>query len=543
LSWLLLASISGVPASGSAPASQTPVEKANAAHASKDYARGTELYRAALEAGAQGAEVPYNAACCAALAGKKPEALEFLALAIRRGFADPDHLAKDTDLKSLYDDPQWRQLVQTCGQRRKQLQQLWGGKAFEIPFTENLSVDARVAGLSKLWLEVKINFVHFHLVPDLDWDALYLAYLPRVRQTKSTLEYYKLLMRLCAQLKDSHTNAYPPEQLWDACYAGPRLQSRLVEGKVLLVRVDHDRLLKDGIKPGMEVLAINGTPVRDYARQEVIPYLSASTKQDLDVRAYSYYLFAGSVKEPLRLTLADAEGNKIVRSVPRISVKENKPKPPSRKWKLHPGGIAHVPIDTFATSQVVEQFKADFPEIAKSAALILDLRDNGGGDSVTGFQILGMLTDKSFRTDRWQTRDYRPSYRAWGFGEGWYEDTSRWPADGARWYKKPVIVLTSPRTFSAAEDFCAAFDFLKRGTIIGEPTGGSTGQPLTFKLPGGGSARVCTRHSAYPDGKEYVGIGIQPNKLVTPTVADVRANRDAVLEAALAEARKRSEVK
>jgi C-terminal processing protease CtpA/Prc len=120
---------------------------------------------------------------------------------------------------------------------------------------------------------------------------------------------------------------------------------------------------------------------------------------------------------------------------------------------------------------------------------------------------------------------------------------SCWPADGTRLYKKPVIVLTSPRTFSAAEDFCVAFDFLKRGTIMGEPTGGSTGQPLTFKLPGGGWGRVCTRHSAYPDGKEFIGIGVQPNKVVTPTIADVCANRDTVLEAALVEARKMAGVK
>lgn len=41
-----------------------------------------------------------------------------------------------------------------------------------------------------------------------------------------------------------------------------------------------------------------------------------------------------------------------------------------------------------------------------------------------------------------------------------------------------VVVLTSPRTYSAAEDFASAFDVMRRGLIVGEPTGGSTGQPL-----------------------------------------------------------------
>jgi C-terminal processing protease CtpA/Prc len=536
-----------MPGLGSAAAPETTADKAQAAYARKDFARGAELFQAAIRDGARGADLPYSAACCLARAGKKREAFEYLALALRRGYANADNLIGDTDLAGLHDDPQWQPLVEACRKARQAHERFWDGKGFATPYSDNLSDDAKVAGLSKLWLEVKMNFANFQQVPDLDWDALYLEYLPRVRQTKSTLEYYKVLIRLGALLKDAHTNVYPPKEQWDALYARPRLLPRLVADKVLLVRVDDDKLIQDGIQPGMEVLEVNGLPVREYARREVIPYLSSSTPQDLEVRAYSYSLFSGAVAEPLRLTLADAEGNKVVRSVPRVGVNDKaaaggKAEPasaPPLEWKLYPGGIARVPIDSFETGRVVEQFKAAFPEIAKADALILDVRDNGGGSSDYACEILGMLTDKPFRLSRWHTRDYRPSYRAWGMGEDVYEQNNDWsPADGTRLYKKPVIVLTSPRTFSAAEDFCVAFDVLKRGMLIGEPTGGSTGQPLRFKLPGGGSARVCTRHDSYPDGKEFVGVGVRPDKLVVPTVADVRAGRDTVLEAALAEARK-----
>ncbi len=530
------------------------MDKAQAAYQKKDYARSAELYLAAIEAGVQGADAPYNAACSFALAGKKREAFECLGMAVRRGMSNADHLVKDEDLTSLHGDPQWQPLMEACRASRKVEQQLWDSKAFETPYRDNLSDDEKVAGLSKLWFEIKINFVNFGLVPEVKWDALYLEYLPRVRQTKSTREYYKLLMQLGAQLKDANTNVYPPDELTDVFYARPRLTPRLVEDKVLIVGVSGDKLLQDGIKPGVEVLEINGMPVKNYARQEVIPYLSSSTKQDLEVRAYGYMLFAGPAEEPLRLTLADAEGNKFERSVPRIGFNtkpktdskpkaESSPKPqtvPPLKWKLYPDGIAYVPVDTFGNDRIVEQFKTAFSKVDKAAVLILDLRDNGGGNSGVGFRLLGMLTDKPFRISHWRTRDYRPVYRAAGVREEeWYEQTDgTWQPDGTRCYHKPVIVLTSPRTFSAAEDFCVAFDFLKRGTIIGEPTGGSTGQPLTFKLPGGGTARVCTKHDTYPDGKEFIGVGVQPHLLVVPTVADFRANRDTVLEAALTEARK-----
>jgi carboxyl-terminal processing protease len=65
-----------------------------------------------------------------------------------------------------------------------------------------------------------------------------------------------------------------------------------------------------------------------------------------------------------------------------------------------------------------------------------------------------------------------------------------------------VVVLISGETFSAAEDFCSAYVGLKRGALVGEPTDGSTGQPLTFAVPGGIMARVCTKRDAYPDGTE-----------------------------------------
>lgn len=101
-------------------------------------------------------------------------------------------------------------------------------------------------------------------------------------------------------------------------------------------------------------------------------------------------------------------------------------------------------------------------------------------------------------------------------------------------YKKPVLVLTSAATFSAAEDFAVAFDGMQRGTLVGEATGGSTGQPLIIKLPGGGSARICTKRDSYADGRAFVGVGVLPQHIVKQTVESVRAGRDEVLEAALA---------
>ena len=161
----------------------------------------------------------------------------------------------------------------------------------------------------------------------------------------------------------------------------------------------------------------------------------------------------------------------------------------------------------------------------------MDLRLNGGGSSDIGYEVIRSLVDRPVPGSRQVMRRYNPTDRARGSLMEWTE----LPADdiqprGGPRFSRPVAVLIGPATFSAAEDFLVAWKNSARGKTIGEPSGGSTGLPLSFQLPGGGSARVCTKRDTFPDGTEWVGKGIEPDILVRPTAADIRAGRDTVLE-------------
>jgi C-terminal processing protease CtpA/Prc len=315
----------------------------------------------------------------------------------------------------------------------------------------------------------------------------------------------------------------------------------LVEERVIVVGVFDEQLKRNGIKLGQEIVAINGISVKQYAQEKIMPYQNASTSQDLEVKTYDYFLFSGSFEEPVEVTLRNGDGKIIKRVIPRVGFRERwaKTNPPTPfEYRLLPGNVAYVALNTFNPKRRAdEQFHEAFPQILKSDALILDIRDNGGGNSDVVYRILGHLTDKSFVVSKWRTRNYRPSFRAWGNPEGstYYGETSMQPVKVAKPYLKPVVVLTSPRTYSAAEDFAVAFRVMKRGLIIGERTGGSTGQPLSFSLPGGGSAVVCTKRDTYPDGRDFVGIGVQPDRVARPTINDVLAGQDTVLNSALNE--------
>ena len=96
-----------------------------------------------------------------------------------------------------------------------------------------------------------------------------------------------------------------------------------------------------------------------------------------------------------------------------------------------------------------------------------------------------------------------------------------------------LSVGVPPATASAAEDFVVPLHASKRATIIGERTFGSTGQPLQIGLPGGGHARICTKRDIYPDGREFVGVGVIPDIEVHPTAADIATDRDVILKKAI----------
>jgi carboxyl-terminal processing protease len=525
--------------SSPAPAQKaaTLVNEARAADAKKNYQQAAKLFAEALALGANDPDTLYEAAIGFALAGRKEEGFETLVQAVDQGLVDADDMVKEARLEGLRSDPRWSALLERVRANGRRRDAFWKGPALKTPFKKNISEDEKVAGLSRLWSEVKYNFANFDLVPDLDWDAVYLAYLPRVRRTKSTLEYYRVLMELDAKLKDGHTNVYPPKEIAEQVYSSPLLRTRLVEDKVLVVRVRDELLSREGIVPGVEVLEVDGVAVRKYAEEKVAPYQAASTRQDLETRTYDYMLLAGP-PGPFTLTLRDAGGKVWKRRLERLSgaerAKRALPGSPAMELKMLPGNVAHVALNSFGSNAAAEQFEAAFPEIAKADAIVFDLRENGGGNSNVGFRVLACLTDRPFPASKWRTRDYKPTLRAWGYGEmSFGKPAPQVPPNGAKQYRKPVVLLTSPRTYSAAEDFALSFDLMERGPIVGEPTGGSTGQPLNYDLPGGGSGRVCTKRDSYPDGRDFVGVGVQPDILVRPTAADVRAGRDTVLEAAL----------
>ena len=451
-------------------------------------------------------------------------------LASKHGSAYANFINEDTTFASIWQDST---LLPTLS-KAKASQRLFNSSALQTPYAPNISEAEKIAGLSKLWSEAKYNFVYFDQVPDLDWDQLYLEYLTKVSNTKSTLDYFKILQTFYAQLQDGHTGVWAAaDSLADLLYGRPAFLTKLVEDKVLVDEVFSDSLRQLGIRSGVEIVRIDGVPVHQYANQQVRPYQGGSTPQNVEVATYTYQLLRGAKNQPVAITF-NWNDSVFQHVLPRTGYTDYHSSP-DFSFRLLPGNIAYVALNTFENDNAWNSFVAAYDDsIANTEALILDVRRNGGGDSGYGWNILGYLTNTAFQTNAYSSRLYSPLRRARGEGvvfESLGEGT--WSPQGEKVYSKPVVVVTSGRTFSAAEDFVIAFDAMERGTVVGEATGGSTGQPLSFAVPGGIMARVCAKRDTYPNGEEWIGIGIMPDIEVHPKVADLQAGRDTVLEAAL----------
>lgn len=435
-----------------------------------------------------------------------------------------DFIDNDTAFAFIKNEIGYKELINAM--RRDKAR--WDGDAFKTNYRDDLPVNEKIAGLSLLWSKATYNFVHFAHA-NIDWNQQYLDYLNLVTQTKSTAEYYQLLIKFYASLKDGHTNVYFPKELFDEFYSRPPFRTELIEGRVFITEIYSDTLQKMGIEKGLEILSINGEPVMEYAKNIVEPYQSSSTPQDMDLRKFTYALLAGPKDSPLVIKFRNKKGKEWVQTVSRVGYVNVAPILPISYSEID--NVSYLQLNSFSDNTVDKIYDSLFSKIEKTKALIIDLRKNGGGSSGIGFHILSTLTDKPYAISLSKVTQYNSIQ---GGDAQWYNFLPEKENPSKKMhYDKPVILLISARTFSAAEDFVVAFSYMKRGKMIGQTTGGSTGQPLLFDLPGGGTARVCAKDDRFPDGRKFVGLGIAPDIFIRKTINELYDNDDAALKKAI----------
>ncbi len=156
-------------------------------------------------------------------------------------------------------------------------------------------------------------------------------------------------------------------------------------------------------------------------------------------------------------------------------------------------------------------------------ALIIDVRNNGGG----------MITSAEKLAARFTNKEMLVGYMQHKKGKG-HNDFSKMeeqrlkPSTGLRWHKK-VCVLTNRSVFSAANEFVKYMKCCPNVTVVGDRTGGGAGMPFSSELPGGWSVRFSAC-PMYDVNKQVTEFGIDPDHRVDMLQADQQRNEDTIIE-------------
>jgi hypothetical protein len=159
--------------------------------------------------------------------------------------------------------------------------------------------------------------------------------------------------------------------------------------------------------------------------------------------------------------------------------------------------------------------------LASTDALVLDVRQNDGGDPDTIAFLCSYLFKEGSRVHL-NDLHYRARNEIRQF---WTQST----VAGPRHAGKPVYVLTSARTFSGGEELAYDLQVLKRATVVGETTGGGANPGGAVTLANGFVAFVPMGRAVNPiTKKNWEGAGVKPDVAVPAGQALVVAHAQAL---------------
>jgi C-terminal processing protease CtpA/Prc len=313
-----------------------------------------------------------------------------------------------------------------------------------------------------------------------NWEKVKEIYTPALDTIKTRDQFVALLEKALYEIYDHHailnTNTNSSQRLVPS---GTDVWAEFVDGKPIITEIRKDfGSQAAGIKPGMEVIAVNNIPVAT-----AIETFLAKAVDPVTIEARNFALrlvLAGNHHDPRKFTLQfngatkDYFPDQKSMQLEHISYTG---KLESRKI----GNTGYIRInDCLYDNDLIPAFDSVMQSFSSTQSMILDLRETpSGGNTTVARAILGWFINKDHF---YQKHEYYSEEKSTGIKRSWEEIVSPRPG---RYYSKPLVILCDHWTGSIAEGIVIGFDALNRAktSVIGTELARLNGAVYSFEMP------------------------------------------------------------
>jgi hypothetical protein len=197
----------------------------------------------------------------------------------------------------------------------------------------------------------------------------------------------------------------------------------------------------------------------------------------------------------------------------------------SFRYKILDDNVGYVYYGSFMNTVGDANLDYIIHKMQNCSGIIFDVRNNGGGSLTNVDKLVSRFINEKTLVGYYQYKTGKKRDDFSELKEKYIEPSTRLRC------RKPVIVLTNRRCFSAANEFVNAMRYCPNVRILGDRTGGGSGLPLSSELPNGWSVRfsACPNFDA---DKQQIEFGIDPDIRVDLLPSDAANGRDTLIETA-----------
>lgn len=192
------------------------------------------------------------------------------------------------------------------------------------------------------------------------------------------------------------------------------------------------------------------------------------------------------------------------------------------------GTVGYIAIGSFEGNGWLPEIDAALAALDGANAIIIDVRNNGGG----------LLENATGAAGRFADGTTTVAYVRYRNGPAHTDFTAPIAQlvrpTGSRRYLRKIYLLTGRYTVSAAELFVLSMRALGHTTVVGDTTAGQTGSPVTRELQNGWSYQFPESIEYTLDGHEFEDIGLPPDVPVAISFTQSGVIIDAPLARAIA---------